>query len=396
MSTESATLEPPSVISAPAEDFSAAAAVFEDAMGRGKESPAKAETPPAKTEAPPEPPAKQAPTSDAPDIPEEILTGEKPAAKMESPEDDVLSAEPPANLSKLGAADWVKLRDAARASKLEAEKLRKEIEAVKTKAPAVDEASLNELKTYREKVAEMEQRLERADFQNSPKFQAFIAREKTNLDNAKSYLEGTEIDASVIDRAASLAGAKRLEALKNAGLDAEQISAVVPYLANVDGIAAQKNEALANHKQLQEEWAAQEKLRAEERKVQERAADERVFREVGAKVSSEFTPFQKVEGYDKWNAQVDKLANEAKEFFSGNLPMEKVAEIAYYGVGAKTIHDMWKTQREQLKAARAEIAQLKAGQPTLGEQPQRSASEDANADPFERAAREFDRQMGRA
>lgn len=399
MSTE--VLEPPAPIQpADSHDFSESAAAFDKEMGNEpKPAETKTGTPtPEKVE-----PVKAEATKIEPDFPEQLLTGEKPAPKTESaPEDDVLKAEPPSNLSKKGAADWVKLRDAAAKKATEIETLRKELELVKAQpVTKPDEATIAELTAAKERLSELEQNLERASFERSTKFQAFVTSEKANIDGAKSFLEGAkdadgvDIDASVIDRAAALTGVKRLEVLRKAGLDSETIAAVAPYLTAVDGINRQKAESLANHKQTAAQWEAQAQAQAEQVRAREKAEEDRVFKEVGLEVSSKFEPFQKVEGHEKWNAQVDSLNAEAEEFFNGNVPLKRLAEIARYGVGAKVIHSMFHSTRAELKSAREEIAKLKAAQPGGGEEAKKDPAAEAKMDPFERAAAEFERQMGR-
>lgn len=333
------------------------------------------------------------------DFPEQLITGKKPEEKKEelSEFEKVMEAEPPDRLSKEGKINWKLVRDAARTAAQERDAVRKELADLRAKASnAPDEATAAELKVLRERTKELESVVEKSHFEKSPRFQQFLNREAQQIEGAKKYLEGSTIDPNVIELAAKAVGKKRIDILKDAGADAEIIAAITPYLAQYDSIQSDKAHALENHKQIIEQDSVNQRRDAEAKAAQERENEDKVFKSVGENVSKTFEPFQKVDGNEKWNAQVDRLNAEAREFFSGDMPIEKVAEIAYYGVGAKVIHEMNHRLRAKLQSANAEIASLKAAQPSVnGTESKETTSEREGEDYLAGAARRFNEASGR-
>lgn len=339
-------------------------------------------------------PAKEAPKPDA--IPEQLVTGEKPKP-TEPSHDDILDAEPPANLSEKGKVSWRLMRERSKTIALERDNLRKELETAKASgAPKAEIESIQaEVKAARERAAELEKVIEREAFQQSPRFQQFLTREKAALDAAKGYLEGSEINPNVIDLAAAAKGAQRLKILRDAQMEPDMIAAVAPQLARLDEIQQAKAEALATSKQLAEQWSADEKRAAAERDAAARTEEERVFAQVGAEVAQKFAPFQKIDGHDAWNAGVEQRLADAREFMFGNLPVEKIAEIAYAGVAYKVVDQINATLREKLNAANARLAKYEAAQPGSGNGTGDDKPAQTFANATEAATARFREAMGR-
>jgi hypothetical protein len=342
-----------------------------------------------KTEAAP------AENGEEPEFPPEMM-GKEPA-KEEAPKDELDEIQPSQKMGQESRANFDKLKAIARTHKEELARVKSELEAVKSK-PAII-ADSEALKQAHDRIKEMEQTLERSNFQLSPKFKAIVSEKNQAITDAKAYLEGSEIDPSVIDLAARLTGPKRVAALRDAGLDAETIASISPFLAHADRKERESAQALEQSASMRQEWEAQERQAAQARKAQERAEEDRIYTEVGQRVSKVFAPFQTVPGQDKWNAQVERLNAEAKEFFNGSLPIDKMAEIAYYGVGAKVVDRMNNSLKTELKVLREENAKLKAAQPGgLGNSNGRQEAIKPPSNPDElrtHLASSFEREFGR-
>lgn len=371
-------------------------AVPPETVRESSEPPAKAAEP-AKLDAA-KPPAAKATGADS-EFPDEFLTGKKQAPPEQGDADikKLLEAEPPAQLRSEAAKESFKTWKAEAAKVIEARNAKiADIEAklaAQGKVAASPELT-QQLKDRDAKLAEYEALIERSNFQLSPKFQKFVNAEKSALDGAREYLKDTEIQPGVIDMAAQLVGRARMKVLTDAGADAETIAAVAPYLAQVDAIRRDREEAIGTAKATAEQWAAEQKQQEAAQAERRTAEEDRVFSQTGAKVAQEFEPFMEVPGNEKWNAQRTALQDEAKQFFNGSLPLERVAEIAYYGVGAKVVHAMFHSLREKFVAAQAEITALKGAQPgaaslnggTRAGQPE---------DLIDRAVQTFENSLGR-
>lgn len=302
-------------------------------------------------------------TQDESEFPKEVMTGEKEPAPEEK--DDLDEIQPTPKMGEASRANFDKLKQAAREARIEVARVKAELEAARNAKPAaaVDNEELTAIKA---RAAELEAVVEKANFAMSDKFRAVVAEGESEIASAKSFLEGTEIDPAVIDLAARLRGPKRAAALREAGIDTDNIALIGTHLAENDRIEARKAHMLEHAKTERAQWEQQAAAQKEAQLVAERAEEDRVYAEVGAEIAKLFEPFQKIPGADKWNADVDALTQQAKEFFNGKMTIKEMAEIAYYGVGAKKIHRMFHTQRAEVKALKEQLSKLKVAQPAQG------------------------------
>jgi hypothetical protein len=325
------------------------------------------------------PPAEQAPASQAPppkaqpepdkakesEFPAELMGAEK--APEPEAKDDLDDIQPSPKMGEQQKGNFARLKELARAARTEAAQAKKELETARALPPAQTDGEA--IKQAQQKLKEMEDLVERSNFVMSPKYQRMTEAHEQSITDAKSYLEGEDVPASVIDAAARVNGAKRTAILREAGLDAETIALIAPHLAQADHIAREQGKALESSKTIREEWQRELTAREEAGKAAERAEEDRVFSEGAAEIGKLFEPFQKIPGAEKWNAQVDALQAEAKEFFNGKMSLESMRDIALYGVGAKVLHKMFHAVRDENKVLKEQLGKLKAAQPGGGSPP---------------------------
>lgn len=322
-------------------------------------------TPETKTETP----TVQKSAEPEPEFPAELLTGEKPAEKTAEPEkDDLDDILPSPKLGEQQRSNFAKLKDLTRAARKEAAEFRAQLEeARKTPKTTADQIAEREQMTkYQSRIAELEETIERAHFQSSPRFKRLSEGAAQAITDAKSYLEGTEVDGAIVDAASRATGAKRIRILEDAGLSPAVIAAVAPHLAEADRLNREQSVALENSKGLREQWEREEAARQQHAEASIRAEEDRIFNETGEKISKVFEPFQKIPGNDKWNAAVDALEARAKEFYNGKMSYEDIAEIARYGVGARTLHRMYHVLREENKTLKERLGKMSVAQPNGG------------------------------
>lgn len=397
MSTEAPTLEPPP---SPSSEFQRAANAFDERLKVQQSEPSESDATPAS-----EPSAKADTTDHSNDeIPEHLITGQEPPKPSTAKDDEIESIPAPAKMTQATAGNWGKLRTLAEQRGAELKRLQAELEAAKS-APKgdADPAVVESLKTYQQKAQELEAELERAAFERSSKFKELVGESNAAIASAKSYLdgaktiEGEDVDPSIVDRAASVTGAKRLSVLKQAGLDPETIGAITASLADHDRASARRDQALNNHKELQSKWEQEQAAAQEQEALRIRQQEDEVFTKVISRLKATLPELQKVPGHDKWNAQVEQLERDSKEFFNGSLELDAVAELSVYAPAYKIATKRAEILAVKLKEANEKIARLSAAQPNGGSSSgtRQPTSTTSNDNSREAVAARFDAKIGR-
>jgi regulator of replication initiation timing len=305
-------------------------------------------------------PVVEKPVTEATPTVDEIIS-EKPEAVVQTPAE----AELPKGASPKSHEAFALVKTQREALRAEVGKLTAEVETLR-KAPKEDGALKGEVETLRKRLADAEAIVERSAFEHSPKFKEFAAREQQQMKLAETYLEGSDTKPEVLQAAAVARGQQRLKILRDAGMDAEMIAAVVPHLSAIDTLQAQKSEALAKQGELSAQWDAEQKQAAQQREAYERHEDERAFDDRMEWAEKTMAPFQKVEGNEKWNAQVDRLKADAREFALGSMPREKLFELGMAGLAYKVEAARSARLADLLKAEREKNAALSTAQPDAG------------------------------
>lgn len=314
-----------------------------------------------------EPPAAEKKASK---IPEELLTGQKAEEKVDDAIAEIRSMVLPKNAKPEQVANFNKLKE--KAEKEINAKLQRitELES-KTSGTANKEelqAAQKRIEAAELRAKELEQTVERVSFMESPKFQRFVQDETASLDGAKTYLEGTDVNPNVIDLAARSTGKVRLQILRDAGLEADQVSAVTPYLAQYDQVQRNKTSALENWKSETQTYQ-QEQTQKQAAEAAQRASEEnRVWELTINKAKSELLPLRKLDKNDDWNAQAEKILAQAKLKFNGDgTSLEDVALAMLKGEAFDVQQEITNNLIEEVNNLRAENAKLKSAKQVGGD-----------------------------
>lgn len=392
MSTE--TLEPPPAATTTGDaDTESLMAEFNKIAGP-TETP---ETPPAQ-EKPPEPKPAETPkpkgAKTESEVPDEFLTDRKPEAPEVKETPEVPIEEVPANAAPKQLREALARRETRiKEQALELADYKRKLAERGDGAPNKEQEAA--FKAAQERAAALEAEFERVAYERSPKFQKFNADESTEIKTAQSYLEGTEIQPSLIDAAMRVSGQARLKLLRESGMDAETIAAVTPHMARADTIRRDRDASLENWKQTmtQEQEESREQQAAEE---QRRSAQEKaVWNEVTGEFYDKHPAFKPVHGNEKWTARVETNKQRAEDFALGKAPLKELFRIGLLGVAAETVEVMNAELKSRLNAATEELARLKAAQPSTGH----SADVKANDKPLsdkDHYARAFEQASGQA
>jgi hypothetical protein len=204
---------------------------------------------------------------------------------------------------------------------------------------------------------------EKVNFEQSPKFKAqFADQEKTALDLAKSYLDGTEIKPDIIDLAAHATGRKRLEILKGAGIEDSSISALLPHLANYDTIQRNKQATLANWKNESKQWQQEAQQRSEKAKAARLEQENKVWEQVISSV--DLLPLRKSKDNPEWNGRGEQIVAESKKIFNGDgTDLPTFAETILKGRAYDAQQEVVDHLKGQVASLREENAKLKSAAP---------------------------------
>jgi hypothetical protein len=313
-----------------------------------------------------DPPAEKPKAADSkeaePAIPAEFLTAKKDkAAEAEEPLVDEATR---ANIPKGKASESFKKLETISQERIKA--LKQEIAELRSKpATAANPEVEANYKKAQEDLAALTQKLERVAYTESPRFQKFGTEEKAELDSAKNYLQGTEINPAHIEAAASATGAARVRILRDAGMDAETIAVVGPHLARIDSLRRERDASIATWRETADQERIAQQRQAQQQEEHRISEEKRVYTETMGRLGK-LPAFTKSEGHEKWNALVEANAKEAEDFAFGKKSLPELFELGIRGVAQKTTELMNQELTRQLNDTRAEVARLKAAQPTVG------------------------------
>lgn len=253
------------------------------------------------------------------------------------------------------------------AAKTRIEKLQQELaDARKQPVGAPAKEHEDAYKAALERSAALEQELERSAYERSPKYQRFGTEEKAELGLAKSYLEGTNVNAAIIDAATHANGPARIKIMRESGMDAETIAAVGPHLARVDALRRERDASLENWRTTMTHDMEVQKAQAAQQEARRVADEASVYEKVSAEMQKNDPAFTLVEGNSKWNARVEENKRETLEFYKGKKSLEDIARIVHLGISAGTKDIMISELTRMLNEERSASARLKAAQPNTG------------------------------
>ena len=318
--------------------------------------PKPADPPPAE----PEPPKKGAVPADV------IDPSTPPAPKVHDAVAEIQAAELPKGAKKEQIDSFGKLKTKAAGHLQAALDRAAELEAKIEKGDS-SKAELETLRTQlseaTDRASQIEERWSKEAFASSPKFQAqFTGREQTALELAKTYLDGTEIKADIIDLAAHATGRKRVEILKDAGVDDSVIQLISPHLANYDTIQREKQNALANWKTQSAQEREADAQRNQQAQQKRSEAENKVWENVVTNI--DLLPLRKSKENPEWNTRAEDLRNRAKEIFNGaGADLPTFGETILKGVAYDVQQEVVEHLRGEVSALRTENARLKSAAP---------------------------------
>lgn len=297
-------------------------------------------------------------------IPDELLS-EK--AKEVDPDADLLDAEP---VGQLKHDNFKRVQAKAKKEIAAAQKERDDL-AAKIKEFEVrgtDDKTKFKLEQLEKDLSERDSELERLAFERSPRFQKqFVAREQATVARAKQALVDAGGDAALLDEILAAKGPRRFALLDE--LDTQSASArqyLITALSEHDAIQSEKAAALGESRERLTQWQNEDKAQQEAAASQRTVEMKKLLDRTIIETATEFEPFRKVEGNDKWNAEVDERIAEVHRIAVGESTEKEIVQKIARGVAADRIHQMFRTVRDENTKLKERIASLEAAQPGAG------------------------------
>lgn len=260
-----------------------------------------------------------------------------------------------------------------------------ELEAANKKAMEEFQAKLQasanpkELEELRQKVSELDQQLEKRALLDHPRFKAaFDNKIDALVDYAKKYAPQ--------EKAAEIAILLRQKDSpeRNSKIDeiAESIDAslnktkFLNIINDLDKIAAEREEKVAEwkeNKRLLDEQEAKDRAKQTEQlgQIQRKTAEQlnAAWNETAQRLTSkeaELEWYQKIEGNEKWNKEVEERLRNVRTLAEGEMPPDKLYELSALALSAPMFRRMFLEERARTMKLNGEIAALRGVQPNPG------------------------------
>lgn len=250
--------------------------------------------------------------------------------------------------------------------KAAADKIKADYEAklaeLSSKTSGVPKEVEEKLTKLQQDLKDREEALGKAHYSNSPKFQASLTAEKQELAAAQSYMDGDDAKQQAIEMAANLSGKKRIAALNDAGMSSDEIAIVGANLARVDQLRRERAADIENWKQSSE--LDQQSVRAKQAQddAKRREYEDSVFSSLLSKATSEdgLPGFQKRDGYEDWNKDVDTRIATGKRLFNGEADLPEIGKVLIDGLALPAQQKLYAKLETKYNALAQELANLKA------------------------------------
>lgn len=226
------------------------------------------------------------------------------------------------------------------------EKLTKEMEELRTKLKEredlIGKKYVQESREFRERFSEPQTQL---------LSQLKKAGEELGFDNAQSLL--------------NMSLKKRVEVLGESELSVAAQSHLTQILQQHDALEASKEGYLSQWESKRAEMDAEEARIANTQKAEMKKYQDEKLEKVRSEMMKTFAPLKRIEGNDAWNSGIDEIDAKVKAMYDGEFSDEQFAEVLYAGFGAKRLHGMFEKVLEWGRGLAAEVAQLKAADPSI-------------------------------
>jgi len=175
-------------------------------------------------------------------------------------------------------------------------------------------------------------------------------------------MDGDDAKQQAIELAANLSGKKRIAALNDAGMSSDEIAIVGANLARVDQLRRERAADIENWKQSSELDQQSQRAQQAAEDAKRRSYEDSVFSSLLAKATSEdgLPGFQKRDGYEDWNKDVDSRIATGKRLFNGEADLPEIGKVLIDGLALPAQQKLYAKLQTKFEAMAQELANLKA------------------------------------
>lgn len=254
---------------------------------------------------------------------------------------------------------------------------KKAVEEFQAKLQAA--AAPKELEDLKKRVAELDEQLEKRALLDHPKFKAaFDNKIEAWIDVAKKYVgqEKAGEVAALLRLPDSTERNNKIDELAE-GIEASLTKTKFLNLVNeIDKVAADREEKVTQwkeNKRLLDEQEARERAKQNEQNGQrQRQTAEQlnnIWNDTTQRLTSkesELEWYQKIDGNENWNKQVDERLRHVRALAEEDMPPDKMYELSALALAAPMYRRMFLDERSRNMKLTGEIDSLKGAQPNPG------------------------------
>lgn len=313
-------------------------------------------------------------TTQQPETPEWAAKRHDPNTRPENLVDRIVDEafpEAPKDIkSEAGKANWKLLRAKAKERNEMESKWRQaqqELENYKKNPREV----MSEMESLRKERDTLSDRLKELDVERHPKFKAYFEEKVNTVHNQVKQIGGKEYGDKLVNilklPASDWRTAQLEEIFKRlTPIHQTQLGAV---LVDAEKIDAERASEISKAKENYQKFQLQQQEAQRKTVEQQRTLVERTFNHVINEATDAlegFHVFQRREGDEAWNRQVDELIGAARRIYNRQLDLPELARAATWAAAAPVILQDALAKAQEIAALQKELVALKAARPKPG------------------------------
>jgi hypothetical protein len=318
-----------------------------------------------------------APAPQPPEPPKPPITAE---VKSEAPP---VKPEPPAEADDAKwprtSADWKKFKAAREEEKTTYETKLKDYEAQVTALKGQKPVVPTDYEAVKKQAEEYSGIISQISVENHPKFKAYYDGAVTNQIELAKQIVGTDNAKTVEEVLALPDGSLREERISElfgvlTPLQQSRLGGIVNQISNIQ--AERSNEI----KKSKDTFAAMQKQKENEAGAKIEGF-KTMFDAESKKLQADHPAFQKRQGDDAWNAEVDQRIEQTKNYlFGNNMKPEQIVRAAADAVALPAILKQAQAQLLEIETLKKQVAELSSASPRIASDKSSEAAPAANGE----------------
>ncbi len=250
------------------------------------------------------------------------------------------------------------------------QKLAQELEQTKAKIPSdgfIPEPVSKELEALKSKVTEREELIKRKYVEESDEVKGFQRRQEGIGKQLDKLAKALTIDEDNIRQLQRVSLNRRYTLIDEMDISPSAKSDITNLLNQSDQIDGEKEEFLSNWKTHAASLEERAKAEEDAGKAKIKSYYDKAFDEVLGDLSKTSPLFQKKDGQDGWNRQIDADIEDARKAYNAESSTpHKDAESFLAAAATKRMHAMLEKVTSNYRAVKKELDELKAAGTTGG------------------------------